>query len=197
MVAVARSIEPRLAKAIATTGPLRLTRKRQASPFVDVLCRAVAGQQLSVKAAQSIWDRVLEAARHEPLSDFLHRAEPSTLRECGLSGAKAKAMGEIAKAGRAGALNPGVLRRLDHAARSEHLTAIWGVGPWTADMMGIFYFSDPDIWPDGDVAARKTLERLTSRRRSTVRTAERFAPYRSYLALHMWRHVAGVPGIQT
>ena len=102
-------------------------------------------------------------------------------------------MRSIAKAARAGELDAAELSKVAHAVRAERLTAIWGVGQWTADMMGIFYFGDRDIWPDGDVTARKTLAKLTSRRRKTVRTAERFAPYRSYLALHMWRHADASP----
>ena len=101
-------------------------------------------------------------------------------------------MGAIAAAAQTQQLNQTVLNALDHSERSRQLTQIWGVGQWTADMMGIFYFGDPDIWPDGDTAARKHLERLTSRRRKTVRTAARFAPYRSYLALYMW-HQANTP----
>ncbi|MEM8810884.1 MAG: DNA-3-methyladenine glycosylase 2 family protein, partial [Cyanobacteria bacterium P01_G01_bin.38] len=77
--------------------------------------------------------------------------------------------------------------------RAQRLTAIWGVGQWTADMMSIFYFGDPDIWPDGDVTARTNLIQLTSARRKTTLTAARFAPHRSYLALYMWRHSDAAP----
>ena len=101
-------------------------------------------------------------------------------------------MRAIALATLANQLDESLLSELDHEERTHCLTEIWGVGQWTADMMGIFYFGDPDIWPDGDTTARKNLERLTSRRRKTVRTAARFAPYRSYLALYMW-HQADTP----
>jgi DNA-3-methyladenine glycosylase II len=64
---------------------------------------------------------------------------------------------------------------------------IWGVGQWTADMLGIFYFGERDIWPDTDLAVWKTLQRLTSRRRKTTLTAAKFSPQRSLLAKYMWR----------
>ncbi len=86
-----------------------------------------------------------------------------------------------------GLLDLDTLRNLDHTARSRQLTSIWGVGQWTADMVSIFYFGDKDVWPDSDVTVWKTLERLTDKRRKTVRTAERFAPHRSYLALYMYQ----------
>ncbi|TFH88693.1 DNA-3-methyladenine glycosylase 2 family protein [Billgrantia azerbaijanica] len=191
-VAVARELSPQLTEAIARGGPVTLVAD-DSQPLAERLCRSVAGQQLSVKAARSIWGRVLEAAGEVPLMDFLVEARHATLRDCGLSAAKAKALGLIAEEARAGQLEADALRDLDHAERAQRLTALWGVGQWTADMVSIFYFGEPDVWPEGDVAVRKTLERLTSPRRKTRRTAARFAPYRSHLALYLWRHVDAPP----
>ncbi|MEM8613726.1 MAG: DNA-3-methyladenine glycosylase 2 family protein [Cyanobacteria bacterium P01_H01_bin.105] len=188
---ISQGLSLELADAIANTTPLQLI-PSQDLPFSERLCRAVAGQQLSVKAATSIWERVVANAADQPLVDYFAKVSPDTLRSCGLSAAKAKAMRAIALATISEQLNESMLSELDHDDRSHCLTEIWGVGQWTADMMGIFYFGDPDIWPDGDTTARKNLERLTSRRRKTVRTAARFAPYRSYLALYMW-HQADTP----
>ncbi len=194
--AIAQELSPALVAAIETIGPIDLVPRRDA-PFPAVLCRAVAGQQLSVAAARTIWGRVVESAidggEQRSLIEHLAQAEPDTLRACGLSAAKAKAMGAIAIASLEGQLEAEALEQLEHSERSQRLTALWGVGQWTADMMGIFYFADPDIWPDGDVTARKTLEKLTSVRRKTTRTAARFAPYRSYLALYMWRQADAKP----
>lgn len=191
-IAIATDISPKLTDAIATLGPLELTHCLDRS-FSERLCRAVAGQQLSVKAAATIWRRVMTGAGDTTLIDYVAVAPPESLRACGLSAAKTKAMKAIAQATLNGQLNVDELSEMDHGDRSQRLTAVWGVGQWTADMMGIFYFGDPDIWPDGDVTARKTLEKLTSSRRKTTRTANRFAPYRSYLALYMWRHVDASP----
>jgi len=86
-----------------------------------------------------------------------------------------------------GRLEVETLRELVHEERSMRLTSIWGVGQWTADMMSIFYFGDQDVWPETDITVWKTLERLTSKRRNTTRTAALFAPHRSYLAMYMYR----------
>ncbi|MGF1521239.1 MAG: DNA-3-methyladenine glycosylase family protein [Leptolyngbyaceae cyanobacterium] len=191
-VKIAQELSPLLTEAIARTAPIDLI-PDQASPFAERLCRAVAGQQLSIKAAASIWGRVVNQAGGRSLIEYLALANPDDLRACGLSAAKAKAMRAIAVAEQAGHLDAATLRALDHETRSAQLTKIWGVGQWTADMMSIFYFGDVDVWPDGDTTARKMLERLTSPRRKTIRTAARFAPYRSYLALYMWRQVDATP----
>ncbi|MGD1897052.1 MAG: DNA-3-methyladenine glycosylase family protein [Phormidesmis sp.] len=200
ILAIAAELSPSLVEAIEQNGPLELISEQKAlqktsqkTPFPERLCRAVTGQQLSIRAADTIWGRVVAGAGQERLIDYFARVEPAALRACGLSGAKAKTIDEIATAALQGQLDSTELGTLSHAERTKRLTALWGVGQWTADMMGIFYFGDPDIWPDGDVTARKTLEKLTSKRRKTVRTAARFAPYRSYLALHMWRYVDATP----
>lgn len=193
LIAVAGEISVDLAGAIAHNGPIELN-PTQDTPFAQRLCRAVAGQQLSVKAASSIWARVLASAPvNQSLMDYVVAVDPAVLKGCGLSRAKVKAVSAIAHASKAGQLNATELEQLTHPERTKCLTALWGVGQWTADMMGIFYFGDADIWPDGDVCVRKTLERLTSKRRKTIRTAERFAPYRSYLALHMWQTADAEP----
>ncbi len=192
LVEVSGEISPELAKAIAAIKPLQLPR-RDDLPFPDYLCRAISGQQISVKAAASIWKRVVESAGGKALTEHFAGCSSETLRGCGLSGAKTKTIQGIARTHLDHGLDRDTLAPLAASERAERLTQLWGVGQWTADMMNIFYFGEEDIWPDGDVAARKTLERLTSKRRKTVRTAERFKPYRSWLALYMWAHVDAPP----
>lgn len=192
LLAAAAPLFPELHGVLARLGPLEFPR-RDSVPFPEYLCRAIAGQQISVKAARSIWERVETSANGVPLLDHFTEASTDILRGCGLSGAKTKTILTIAETHRTIGLDADELRALDLAERTARLTAMWGVGQWTADMMNMFYFGEQDIWPDGDVAARKTLERLTSKRRKTVRTAERFRPYRSWLALYMWAHVDAPP----
>lgn len=191
-VEVANDLSTNLANAIMRVGAVKL-QADDSQPLAHRLSRSVAQQQLSVKAARTIWSRVLEAADDEPLTEFFTEENAETMHNCGLSKAKVRAICGIAEKARMGGLNASELQSLPHEERSGHLTSLWGVGQWTADMISIFYFGDEDVWPDGDLAARKTLEQLTSHRRKTVRTAERFAPHRSYLALYMWKFQDVVP----
>jgi DNA-3-methyladenine glycosylase II len=192
-LSAAEALSPELFQAIERQGALEPWTPPQ-TPFPVSLCRSVAGQQLSVKAAASIWSRVQSLSEHpDQLLDAFHPDRHADLRGCGLSGAKVKTLIAIADARREGWLDTEPLHAMSPQARSDRLVEIWGVGRWTADMANIFYFGEPDIWPDGDVTARKTLEKLTSKRRKTVRTAARFAPYRSYLARYMWRHADAPP----
>lgn len=192
MLDVSAEFAPELHGAIQRLGPIEFPR-RDDLPFPEYLCRAISGQQISVKAAQSIWNRVVDSAGGRPLMEHFAACEFDTLRGCGLSGAKTKTIIGIADAHRDVGLDTAELAGMTAAQRTERLTALWGVGPWTVDMMNMFYFGEEDIWPDGDVAARGALQRLTSKRRKTVRTAERFKPYRSWLAVYMWAHVDAPP----
>jgi DNA-3-methyladenine glycosylase II len=191
-LSTAQAISAKLTKALKAGGPVEFS-SRNTTPFPLYLARAVAGQQLSVKAAKSIWTRVEASNEDRPFVEAFRQTRGEALRACGLSNAKVKTLIAIGEATRDGWLDGEALRALDAEARAEELTQLWGVGRWTADMANMFWFGEEDIWPDGDVAARKTLERLTSPRRKTIRTAARFAPHRSYLALYIWRHVDAPP----
>lgn len=191
-IKIAADLSPDLNQAIIEVGSVEL-QPNNLMPLDHRLCRSVTGQQLSVIAARTIWGRVMEAAGDTPLSEFFVEENRELMRNCGLSAAKVRSMCGIAEEARNGRLEKNDFQAMDHKTRSKHLTQLWGVGQWTADMISIFYFGDEDVWPDGDLAARNTLIKLTSKRRKTVRTAERFAPYRSHLAIYMWEYKDMVP----
>ena len=191
-IVISSKISPKLNAAIVDCGPVTRRRSNH-QPLPEVLCRTIAGQQLSVKAARTIWGRVLEDCGDRPLMDHVSAVDIERLRGCGLSRSKGKAMKAIAAAHDGGRLDCRVLGQMETQERSSALTSIWGVGQWTADMLSIFYFGDHDVWPENDVTVCKTLERLTDRRRKTVRTASRFAPQRSLLAMYMWRIADATP----
>ncbi|MAI72078.1 MAG: 3-methyladenine DNA glycosylase [Rhodopirellula sp.] len=162
-------------------------------PLTTMMCRTIAGQQLSVQAARTIWARVLTDSGTKPFAKYLTSASPSQLQTCGLSRSKARAMKEIATAASLGRLEAKELATFTHRERSQHLMEIWGVGQWTADMIGIFYFSDQDVWPESDITVTKTLQRLIGYRRKTRIAADRFAPQRSLLARYMWKIADATP----
>jgi DNA-3-methyladenine glycosylase II len=176
---------PPLRAALVQVGPIAIA--PPAHPHVaDRLFVEVVNQQLSTRAAASIWARIEAAAAAGSSPRGLFEAgEADLLRACGISANKVRALGAIVAAEAAGLLGPG-LGDLPHPERATILCGIRGVGPWTADMVGIFHFHDPDIWPAGDVAAVGCLRRLTGQA-DTGAVAAVFAPYRSILARYLWR----------
>jgi DNA-3-methyladenine glycosylase II len=189
LIATATAVAPVLARDIEAVGPLWFPDR--AGDVTAFLARAVVGQQLSAKAARSIWARI-EAAAGAELGAFFHDGNLATLGACGLSRGKVKALCGIGAAARAGELEHAALVALDHAARAAQLTRLWGVGPWTCDMLSIFYFRDPDIWPEGDLAVQNVFRRYIGRR-SPRKASLAFSPWRSILALYMWKLIDGVP----
>lgn len=183
LIAIAGNISPELQAHIAAA-PIWFP-ERADNGVAAFLARAVTGQQVSAAAARSIWARV-EVAAGDALAEFLCAANAAMLKQCGLSRNKIKALCHIGAAHAAGLLDRAEIKALDHAARSARLTEIWGIGQWTCDMLAIFYCHELDIWPDGDLAVVRGVKRF-ARRRKPARIAAEFAPYRSLLALYMWR----------
>ena len=182
----AASPYPALRDALERTGPIRIEPAAQ-SCVAERLFVEVVNQQLSTRAAAAIWGRIeaaAAAAAGTPRALFA-AGDPDLLRACGLSGNKVRALQAIVAAEAAGLLGP-ELAGLPHPERAAILCGIRGVGPWTADMVGIFHFHGPDIWPEGDVAAVGCLRRLTGQA-DTRAVAAAFAPYRSILARYLWR----------
>lgn len=190
----AAEAHPPLRTALVQAGPLRIEPPAHRH-VADRLFVEVVNQQLSTRAAAAIWARIEAAAAAAGSSPrFLFEAgDADMLRACGISGNKVRALQAIVAAEAAGLLGPD-LAGLPHPERAAILCGIRGVGPWTADMVGIFHFHDPDIWPEGDVAAVGCLRRLTGQT-DTRAVAAAFAPYRSILARYLWRikDAAGPP----
>jgi len=188
MVRMARKISPALAAAMHSVGPPEWPRRDDQS-LARYLARIVVGQQLSTRAATTIWQRVETLAQQlaTDIPALALTSDLAALRACGLSGNKLLCLQGLAAAEANGQLNHEPLARLAPEARAKQLTALRGVGPWSADMLALFYFRDPDIWPLGDLAVRKTFEHYLKDQPGADLTAAAFAPRRSLLALYMWR----------
>ncbi|KQO66405.1 hypothetical protein [Methylobacterium sp. Leaf89] len=186
LLATARRLSHALHDALARLGPVPVEPPTHAH-VADRLALEVVNQQISTRAAAAIWARVEAAAQLRSVAprDLFVESHAETLRGCGLSGAKVRAVQAIRAADEAGLFGPD-LATLPHPDRAAILRSIKGVGQWTADMIGIFHYHDPDIWPDGEVAAVGSLRRLTGCTDTQAFTRP-FAPYRSHLARAMWR----------
>jgi DNA-3-methyladenine glycosylase II len=193
LLAAAAPVSPALRDALVRGGPLWFP-DREDRGLAMQLARAIVGQQLSTKAARSIWSRLEAAAAtaQQPLTAFLCDENTAAVRACGVSGNKVRALLGIAAAAAAGRLDAAAVRAMDHAARSTHLRDLWGIGQWTCDMVSIFYCRDEDVWPASDASVQRMFANLAGNEPTTT-AALRFAPYRSILALHMWRLLDATP----
>lgn len=157
----------------------------------EVLSREIAYQQLAGKAASAIWGRVRGQTPEWAPSAVLALGE-APLRGAGLSGAKTRAMLDLAAHCEQGSLDLAGLGRLSDQEVIDRLSQVWGVGTWTAQMFLIFSLRRLDVWPVGDFGVRKGYglahgwtEPPTADELDPL--GDPFRPYRSVAAWYCWR----------
>jgi DNA-3-methyladenine glycosylase II len=187
--------DPLLAHWIERLGPLA-AEPRWRRPFdtVDALARSILYQQLSGKAAATIVGRVELAAGQRRLdAHALDAVDDATLRGCGVSGNKLLALRDLARRHLAGQLpSPRQMARMDNETIIDALSAVRGIGRWTAEMLLIFRLGRPDVLPLDDLGVRKgmqivdALDALPNGRQLAQRGAP-WQPYRTLASLYLWR----------
>lgn len=197
--------DPTMAALIERVGKIdlatRLRRRSEERPAdaYGALLRAIVGQQLSTKAARTIYGRVLELfGGRTPSPEELLAAEEADLRAAGLSGRKVEYIRDLAAHVIDGELE---LDRLDELADEEviaEIVAVRGLGLWTAEMFLIFHLERPDVLSGGDLGIRKAvqieyaLEEMPAPAR-VLEIGEPWRPHRSLASLYLWESLAAVP----
>ena len=178
--------DARLRPILALTGMPAL---RQREPGFAGLSAIVCGQQLSTASAGAIWARLTKA--FDPFDhDSIRKARADRLGRLGLSAAKIKTLKNIARELAAERLNLEVLAEEDADAAHHTLTALHGIGPWTADVYLLFCLGHGDAWPAGDIAIQEAVKvglglptRPTAKQMAPL--AEPWRPLRG-AAAHLW-----------
>jgi len=168
--------------------------EREVEPdLLHALVGSIIAQQISGKAAVTIEKRLREKLP-EFTAEALLALTPEAIQSCGMSLKKASYIHASAEAAGNGRLDG--LERLDNPAIVERLTALPGIGVWTAEMMLIFSLERPDVLSFGDFGIRKGLMRLYGHRELPrerfERYRKRFSPYGSVAAFYLWE-LAGEP----
>ena len=165
-------------------------------PF-GTLLRSIVGQQISVRAADSIWVRFV-AALPALTPEAVRTASAETLRACGLSARKVEYIADLARHFVDGKIQPARWAAMGDAEIIAELTAVRGIGVWTAEMLLIFNQLRPDVWPLDDIGLQKALaqhyfsgERPT--RRQLVARGEHWRPWRSVATWYLWRSLDPLP----
>ena len=176
--------------------------RRRGDPFA-ALARAIVGQQISVKAAASVWARLLEACQATPelppVAGQVLALTTDQLRACGLSQRKAEYVHALAEHFLAPGFSVARLKRQDDEAIIAELTAIRGIGRWTVEMFLMFHLHRPDVLPVGDLGLRAAAGSLygdggelpIARLRVL---AEPWRPYTSAATWLLWRYLEADEG---
>ena len=194
-IAALVAADPRFAPLIEKSGrpPLR----RRADGYAG-LAAIIVSQQLSTASAGAIWARL--AAAFDPLEPAaIIRARPAKLAKLGLSGPKIRALKEIARAVARGNLALPTLGNIDAEAAHAALTAVHGIGPWTADIYLLSCLGHADAWPAGDLALQEAARlafglRTRPTAKEMLSLAESWRPWRSVAARILWTYYRAVKG---
>ena len=181
--------DPRLKPLLEKAGRPGLRRRE---PGFAGLCQIVVGQQLSTASAGAIWGRM--ATAFDPFHhDALRRSRADRLARIGLSRPKIKTMKALGTAVAKGHIDLDALAHMDADAAHNALTALHGVGPWTADIYLLFCLGHADAWPAGDLALQEAARmafglRKRPNAKAMVTLAEQWRPFRGVAAHLLWNY---------
>jgi DNA-3-methyladenine glycosylase II len=181
--------DPRLEPIAEKAGAFSL--RRREGGFAG-LCAIVCGQQLSTASAAAIRDRLFAA--FDPFHhDTVRRARTDKLKRLGLSNGKIQSIREIGKAVAEGQIDLTAVGNMDADVAHAALTALHGIGPWTADIYLLFCLGHADAWPAGDLALQEATRLvLALKTRPTVKEmgplAEAWRPWRGAAACMLWTY---------
>ena len=196
-----RRSDPVMRGLVDEHGPLDEEQRRRGRPLepYGALVRSIVGQQLSTKAARSIYERLTALFDgRTPTPAELLAADPEEVRSVGLSRPKVAYLRSLAEHVESGELELARLSELSDEDVSAQLTAVKGVGQWTADMFLIFHLGRPDVLPVGDLGIRRAVERaydlpeIPDAARLTE-IGEPWRPNRSLASLYLWRSLDAEP----
>ncbi len=174
----------------------RIALESRGDPF-QTLARSIVGQQISVKAAQSVWNRLagaVPAVAPEALAGLRLRR----LRACGLSGRKSEYLRDLARRFADGTLGAERWPAMDDEAVIAELVEVRGIGRWTAEMLLMFSLLRPDVLPVDDLGLRRATSRHYFGGAAVGAPAlrefgVRWAPWRSVATWYLWRSLEPVP----
>jgi DNA-3-methyladenine glycosylase II len=197
--------DPVLAELIERIGPLDVSERERRRKTVrpddafGALVRAVVGQQLSTKAARTIYGRLLELFDGRvPGPDDLADASEADLRGVGLSGRKVEYLKDLAGHVQRGELELERLAELDDDEVMAEIVAVRGFGEWSAEMFLMFHLERPDVVSGGDLGIRKAIQLAYGleempKPTEVVERAEAWRPHRSLAMLYLWESLAATP----
>jgi DNA-3-methyladenine glycosylase II len=196
----ALAADPVMAGLIERLGDRSVATRRRGLPKPDAygaLLRTIVGQQLSSKAARTIYERVLAIFdRRTPTPEELLEVDESELRAAGLSGRKVTYIRDLAQHVIDGSLELDRLDDLSDEEVIEEIVAVRGLGRWSAEMFLIFHLERPDVTSAGDLGLRRAmmveyrLEEMPGEQRF-LEIAERWRPHRSLASIYLWESLAG------
>lgn len=169
--------------------PIELTRR--SGDLMEALIRSIVGQQLSVKAADTIYGRfrALFVTKTFPTAEVILRTDDEKLRGAGLSYAKVSYVKSVANAFVSDLIDPEKVKKQTDEEVIAELMQIKGIGKWSAEMILIFTLARPDVFSVDDLGIRNAITNLygLTDKKEMVNLAEKWKPHRSAACWYLWR----------
>jgi 3-methyladenine DNA glycosylase/8-oxoguanine DNA glycosylase len=186
--------DPVLAHLVSLVGPISY-RPRDPDGYFGALVRSIVFQQLAGRAAQAIYQRVRSALGGTVTPETLTAASDEALRAAGLSASKLASLRDLSARTLDGTVELQRLSRLGDEEIIENLTAVRGIGRWTAEMFLMFQLRRFDVWPVDDLGVRQGYGLAWNidpapTAKELAPLGDRFRPYRSVVARYCWEAVA-------
>ncbi|MDA7596690.1 hypothetical protein N8732_01035 [Gammaproteobacteria bacterium] len=181
---------PALSQIVSNNGIIEINVDKTIDVF-ECLAQTVIEQQVSYKAAKSIWKKVKASAASKgfDLIDYFDEKNKSSLRNDGLSQNKIKSIMGAKKAINDDLISLEKLEQLSYDDYKKLIKSLWGFGDWSAEMIAIFYLGRTNVWSDGDLMLSKGIDEIClDTETSPQQLIDMVDPFQSYLALHIWRH---------
>lgn len=179
----ASSNHHKLHEVIKTIGPIDIPISNL--KFQQYLIKTIVGQQISTKAAASIWKKVQEGLKQ--IKNFKDKNLHQVLRSCGLSERKALYAQGVLENSQVARASRRQLKSLDSKTYASMLLDLKGVGPWTVEMSRIFYLGDEDVLSEGDYGIQVAHKKMFKNEKLSQDFYNNYAPYRTYVSLYLWR----------
>ncbi len=166
--------------------------RRKYDALFPALAGSIVSQQLSTKAADTIWSRLERACKGVVTPEAIQKLRVPTMRKAGLSNAKTKTLKELSKAILTGELNLPALSRMSEEDAVAKLSNVWGIGRWTAEMFLMFALKKPDVFSPGDLGLRRSIESLYGLPKDCPiieieAVSVRWSPHRTFASRVLWR----------
>jgi DNA-3-methyladenine glycosylase II len=200
-VAALREADPVMARLVEGHAAVvrRDLRRERPGDAYGALLRSIVGQQLSTKAASTIYGRMTDIfGGHAPTPRQLLAADPDEIRAAGMSRPKIAYLRDLAQHVEEGTLELDRLDELPDEEVSAQLTAIKGLGQWTADMFLMFHLRRPDVLPVGDQGIRRAVQvqyrmRKLPDPKRLEKVARPWRPHRTLACLYLWSSLDNAP----
>ena len=174
---------------IEENGCIKLTEPSEKDLF-RFICRIITGQQLSTQVAKSLWDKLNKLCLEEKkeLRELFNGNSFQKIKDCGLSANKVLAMKKLHDSFTKGVINAQLIKKLEENEVINLITSLWGLGPWSAEMILIGYLANHDIWSFNDSSLQKGIGlALSEQDKPEKEIIESFSPYRTLLSRHIWK----------